>query len=119
MCELILYNYCNHTILYGTPITHHGTVTAAVSFLSHLTLSLSHLTSLTAQLRKITRFYKISQKERQRERESSRIKNQLTERERESPRNGTQKPNKQHGVQRAKHSRFVQFKEKTRFRNSK
>ncbi|MFN9905881.1 MAG: hypothetical protein ACK56F_07115 [bacterium] len=55
--------------------------------MSHLTsltsLSLSHLTSLTAQLRKITRFYKISQKERQRERESSRIKNQLTQRERE------------------------------------
>ena len=55
-----------------SPITAHGTVTAAVSFLSHLTsltsLSLSHLTSLTAQLRKITRFYKISQKERQRER---------------------------------------------------
>ncbi len=99
MCVIILYNYCNHTTLYGTITDHGGTrhrYSSSFFFASPLNLSPqrcltshpSHLSPLNSE--KITRFYKISQKERQRERESSRIKNQLSENLRETaPKNQT------------------------------
>ena len=77
MCVIILYNYCNHTTLYGTITDHGGTrhrYSSSFFFASPLNLSPqrcltshpSHLSPLNSE--KITRFYKISQKERQRER---------------------------------------------------